>query len=426
MNSASVNVHYHGTNTSPTCHSDEVIHTLINSGETFTYDIRFPENEPPGLYWYHPHVHGISEPAVQGGASGAIIVEGIESLQHAVAGATQRLLIVRDQTVAGAPEPGGEIPSWDLTLNYVPIAYPLMTPAVIETKYGDLEFWRVLNASADTVLDLAIVYDGKPQTFLLAALDGVPIDSQDGTRSGGLLPLTNLRLPPASRAEFLIRTPSRSVGRAQFLTRTVNTGPDGDNDPQRTLANIVAGSSHGRNIQANDIAVTPPPPSNVPPRFGGLREAPVRTVRHIYFSENETQFFVTVNGQTPVAFSPDNPPAIVATQGTVEDWVVENRTQENHEFHIHQLHFLVLNQRNFEVNGSHPAAAIEGQMADMIDIPFWDGNPTHPFPKVTLRMDFRGPDIGDFVYHCHILEHEDGGMMATVRVQRPTSSETLK
>ena len=49
------------------------------------------------------------------------------------------------------------------------------------------------------------------QTFLLAALDGVPIGSQDGTRSGSLLPLTHLRLPPASRAEFMIRMPSRSV-----------------------------------------------------------------------------------------------------------------------------------------------------------------------------------------------------------------------
>src|SRR5271169_5122746 len=61
MDASSVNIHYHGTNVSPTCHSDEVIHTLINSGETFTYHIAFPANEPPGLYWYHPHVHGLAE-----------------------------------------------------------------------------------------------------------------------------------------------------------------------------------------------------------------------------------------------------------------------------------------------------------------------------------------------------------------------------
>jgi FtsP/CotA-like multicopper oxidase with cupredoxin domain len=79
MTASSVNIHYHGTNTPPTCHQDEVIHTVINSGETFQYDVQFPLDEPPGLYWYHPHIHGISEAAVQGGASGALIVEGFKT-----------------------------------------------------------------------------------------------------------------------------------------------------------------------------------------------------------------------------------------------------------------------------------------------------------------------------------------------------------
>jgi Multicopper oxidase len=48
-------------------------------------------------------------------------------------------------------------------------------------------------------------------------------------------------------------------------------------------------------------------------------------------------------------------------------------------------------------------------------VPFWDGNTRRPFPSA-VRMDFRGPDIGDFVYHCHILGHEDNGMMAIIRV----------
>jgi len=69
MGASSMNIHYHGTNTSPTCHSDEVIKAVINSGQTFQYDILFPGDEPPGLYWYHPHIHGIAEAAVLGGAS---------------------------------------------------------------------------------------------------------------------------------------------------------------------------------------------------------------------------------------------------------------------------------------------------------------------------------------------------------------------
>ena len=208
MDSSSVNIHYHGTNTSPTCHSDEVIHTIINSGDSFNYDVAFPFDEPPGLYWYHPHIHGIAEKAVQGGASGAIVVDGIEDIQPAVAGLPQRLLVIRDQNVAGNPMPMGQIPSWDLSLNYVPIAYPALTPAVIKMEPNEKQFWRVVNASADTILDLEVVYDGTAQPIQLVALDGVPTGSQDGTEQGKLIPVTHLRLPPASRMEFIVTGPS--------------------------------------------------------------------------------------------------------------------------------------------------------------------------------------------------------------------------
>jgi hypothetical protein len=59
---------------------------------------------------------------VAGGASGAIIVEGIQTIEHAVAGLRQKILVIRDQNVAGNPTPGGTIPSWDLSVNFVPIA----------------------------------------------------------------------------------------------------------------------------------------------------------------------------------------------------------------------------------------------------------------------------------------------------------------
>jgi len=73
-------------------------------------------------------------------------------------------------------------------------------------------------------------------------------------------------------------------------------------------------------------------------------------------------------------------------------------------------------QNHFESNGSQSQPNINGQFLDTIQIPYWDGNPKHPYPSVKIRLDFRGPDIGDFVYHCHILGHEDNGMMAIIRV----------
>jgi FtsP/CotA-like multicopper oxidase with cupredoxin domain len=157
MNDASVNIHYHGTNTSPKCGQDEVIRTIVNPGQTFTYNLAFPTDEPPGLYWYHPHVHGLSEAAVQGGASGAIIVDGIESIQPAVIGLPQRLLLVRDQLTPCGDNCPEDAPAWDLSLNYIPITYPKYQTAVIRMNAGAREFWRVGNVSADTILDLQLV-----------------------------------------------------------------------------------------------------------------------------------------------------------------------------------------------------------------------------------------------------------------------------
>ena len=70
MDSTSVNIHFHGVNVAPVCHSDEVVHTLVNAGDSFVYVIKFPADEPPGLYWYHPHVHGIAEVALRAGRVG--------------------------------------------------------------------------------------------------------------------------------------------------------------------------------------------------------------------------------------------------------------------------------------------------------------------------------------------------------------------
>ena len=421
MDSSSTNVHFHGTNTPPVCHQDEVIHTLINSGQTFAYEVHFPSNEPPGMYWYHPHAHGLAEMSVLGGATGAIIIDGIENLQPKVAGLTQRVLVVRDNLVPGNPEPGGLVPSKDLSLNFIPVPYPNYPPAVIPTT-GKREFWRLANTCADTVLDLQLLYDGKPQPLEIVALDGVAVDSQDGSRRGKIINKTDILLPTASRAEFIVKPPNPNVKKAELVTLNINTGPVGDDDPTRPLATIqTATMSASQSVQAPESIPNVSGPPNRQ-RFEGLAQAKPTAERTLYFSENqvpsgpnqEQTFFITVVGQTPVAFNPNNPPAITTTRGSVEDWTIQNRSQEIHEFHIHQTHFLLLEQ-----NGK-PVPPKQRQFLDTVNVPFWSGK--GPYPSVKVRIDFRGPIIGDFVYHCHILEHEDGGMMAIIRVLPPNSS----
>jgi FtsP/CotA-like multicopper oxidase with cupredoxin domain len=435
MTGSSMNIHYHGTNTTPACGGDNVTKALINSGSTFQYSLAFPANEPPGLYWYHPHVHGIAEAALLGGATGAIVVDGIHNVQPAVSGLRHRVLVIRDQRqLAGLGEgPGNcgvDVPFQDISVNYIPIdshqdpvtGAVTFTPAVMHMEIGETQFWRVTNSTADTILDLQVNYDGVPQTMQIVAIDAVPVNSQDGTQPGHLISTTHYRLPVAGRVEFLVKAPAQTVKVAQFVTNNVNTGPQGDCDPTRPIFNIALTGypTSDTDEPATDNSVPNYSALNTSQqRFGGLSSVPIAATRTLQFSEVQpTQFFITVVGQTPTLFDNNNPPSVISKQGTAEKWIVQNIAQENHEFHFHQIHFKVLSQDNFEINGTSQSAPINGQYLDMIEVPFWDNakNPNGPVPQVELLMDFRGPDVGDFVYHCHILSHEDLGMMAIIRV----------
>ncbi len=418
MTPQSANLHYHGLNVTPHCHGDEVIHTLVNPGENFHYKIRVPKDEPPGMYWYHAHVHGIASPAVQGGASGAIEIEGIANLQHAVLNLPQRFLVVRDQPLQNPPQNPRlqpTAPFWDVSLNYVPVSYPNYTPGVIQMQAGAQEFWRVVNASADTVMDLQLLYDGQAQSVQIVAFDGVPVGSQDGKHQGTLITQTDVLIPPAGRAEFIVTGPSASVQHAVFMTNHIDTGPAGDIDTRRPLAQIQL-TNDMRKIPKRIQPIAETVSGN---RFANVDDRMVSENRCVYFDEKTGTdrlrtpgaggvFYVTVCGAPEVPYAPDNPPAVTVKQGSVEDWVIENHTQEVHEFHMHQIHFQII-----AIDGK-PIPVKQRQWYDTFQVPYW--NNKGKSPSITARMDFRGADVGEFVFHCHILDHEDAGMMANIRV----------
>jgi FtsP/CotA-like multicopper oxidase with cupredoxin domain len=406
------NIHFHGTNIAPVCGQDEVVRTLVQPGESFDYNVTIPTTEPPGLYWYHPHPHGISEGQVQGGATGALIVQGIQDVFPSLANMPTRTLVIRDQNLPASEANDNNIPAWDLSINYVPVTYPAYTPAVIETVPAEQELWRVVNSAADTILNLQCIVNGTAQPLKVYAIDGYPLSS------GSSVSMTTLQLGPGARAEFVVTTPK--VGdKAQLVTQYQNTGPDGDYDPTRPIANIVSENSAA-------------PPAKVPVQDGTVNSTLFHSLanltpaarRNLYFSEvlqnpanpdSPTNFYITEEGQTPALFTMDQPPNIVVHAGTVEDWTVENRAQEDHIFHIHQLHFQVMAVDGQPVND--PA------LRDTYDIPYWSG--TGAYHSITVRMDFSDPNIvGTFVYHCHILEHEDGGMMGEIQILPPGSTAT--
>jgi FtsP/CotA-like multicopper oxidase with cupredoxin domain len=135
--------------------------------------------------------------------------------------------------------------------------------------------------------------------------------------------------------------------------------------------------------------------------------------------KSPTEFYITVDGKTPALFDPQSGvPDIVVQQGTVEDWIIENRSNELHAFHIHQLHFLLLDYLG--------RSADEPFLRDTVNVPYYKENML-TYPSVRLRMDFRDPNtVGTFLYHCHLLEHEDGGMMGLIRVEPASSVQARK
>jgi FtsP/CotA-like multicopper oxidase with cupredoxin domain len=440
MSAASTNLHFHGLSVPPVCHQDDVLNTLIQPGaRPFEYRFRIPLSQPPGLYWYHPHVHGMTSPQVLGGASGALVIEGVERVNPALAGLPERVFVIRDQDLVNPaaapvqtdsmPPPmvmrdaegdilntgtGGGKPAKDLSINFVPVPYPSYSPAVIRLRPGERQLWRILNASAITYLDLQLLIDNQPQALGVVSLDGVPT-LENGAAEDRILWQSHALVPPAGRIEFIVKGPPPAAAKASLVTRTVDTGPAGENDPTRPIASIVGDPKASATRVRLDAAPQPLPRPGLP-WLGDV--APVRT-RKLYFSEkprdprdpnSPTDFFITVEGREPKLFDPTSrTPDIVAREGDVEDWVIENRTRELHAFHIHQIHFMLV-----DWNGI-PLA--EPFLRDTVNVAYWDGQSAQ-YPSVRLRMDFRDPNtVGTFVYHCHLLEHEDGGMMGLIRVE---------
>jgi FtsP/CotA-like multicopper oxidase with cupredoxin domain len=402
MLATSTNIHFHGINIPPLCHQDDVLNTVIeNSDPLFQFNFRIPVNEAPGMYWYHPHLHGFSTLQVNGGASGVLIVDGMESVKPQVSGLPERIFVIRQQF----SDPNSWLAGpYQLTVNFQPAVSPNFP--LIRMRPCSKEFWRVANASSQAFLALQFQVNGVSQSMELIALDGIPVKQSSQP--------SEIDLPPGGRAEFIVQAPAE--GKTAALVQTgYDTGPIGNLNSAQKLAVV--------NVGPDTISDGQPPP--VMPttqvvdttlfwtRFSGAANLKPFTTRSLYFSEatngtnGPTRYFVTVQGETPRAFDVSAPPAVETKVGAIEDWTIENRTGEVHTFHIHQIHFLLL-----ATNGEPEA---NPELRDTVIVPAWTG--TGQYPSATLRMDFRDPDIaGTFVYHCHILDHEDAGMMAKIQV----------
>ena len=385
------NLHFHGLTVSPDAPQDDVLDMMAAPGKTLHYTVQIPKEHPPGLYWYHTHPHGESHRQVLDGMSGALVIEGIQSYFSPLAGLPERVLVVRGRSIKNDPHSGDlqqrvdlispscggehEEPEEVFTVN------GSLRPQ-IKIAPGERQFWRVVNASADRYVDLQL----EGQSFEIVAMDGMPIARHDPHHPTRVL--DHVLLPPAGRVEAIVTGPAATKS-TRLVSRCVDTGPQGDPNPAMILADIVpqsasqatpkiSQSSLKSYVKSLDLTAE----EKAPPRFTAI------------FTEDKDGFYI--NGEK---FAPNAAPMVHAQIGTFQHWKIVNASGELHPMHIHQVHFL-------------PYAENDRPIAD----PLWMDTVNVPVGgSVDVIMDFTDPVIrGMSVFHCHLLNHEDKGMMAKV------------
>ena len=347
------NLHTHGPHLPPTGNSDNPF-IMIAPGDSFKYSFKIRKDQEPGTFWYHPHHHEFVAKQLSAGLAGAIIIEGDSDKQ--LANTTDRVLVFADPRI-GTNDSVMNTSMMDQmhgrTGDYLLINGQLKPS--INAKKGRAEHWRIVNASPSLFLNLSI---DNANIFVI------------GTDGGRVNPyfVNTLRITPGQRYEILIYPKSSG---------TLNVRNDGE-----VVATL---STDGTKATAPTFAPIPALKASITKSLkiaqggGGMMGG----------------MSFTFNGET---FNP-NKVNMKAKLGTVEEWVITNTSHMAHPFHIHAWAFQVVDRGDGKPDPG---------WKDTVEIPVG--------AKVRIRLNFA--DFGGkTVYHCHILDHEDTGMMGIVEVK---------
>ena len=391
-------IHWHGMHVS--AENDGGPHTFILSGET--WNPSFEVMDKAGTYWYHPHLHMKTNKHVSLGIAGFIIVKDDEEA------------------------------ALDLPRTYGIDDFPL----AIQTKDFDENQQIVVPSNSDDVVMVNATIDanlnvpaqvirfrllnGTSQRDLNIGLSGNNTFYQIGSDGGLLsspLELTRLELPPGARAEILIdftgmegetmnlmsyasEFPNGIYGATYPGTMTMMTldgyNPNPINGADFNLMQFTVVSQTGNpvtSIPENLVTVTPIP------------EASADITRNLTFSPetmgpNQLNGLFLING---VSFDMDVINYTIPLNN-VEIWSITNQSAISHPFHIHDVQFYVLDR-----NGVPPPPSEQGRK-DVILI-----KPQETVRFITKFEDFANDPV-PYMYHCHMLVHEDGGMMGQFEV----------
>ncbi|MDI3210779.1 multicopper oxidase family protein [Arthrobacter sp. AL12] len=387
---APTNLHLHGMHVSPEADADNVFRTVL-PGQGFDYRYRLPPDHPPGVYWYHPHHHGMVADQIFAGLFGAIIVEDPEAIPVS----TERVLLVSDTTLDSAGNIAAVSPMERmagregelLLLNGQ--SNPLLTSAP-----GARERWRIINTCVARYARLRL--DGQQLQLL----------GMDSGRSPEPETVDELLLAPGNRADLLVTAAAgEAVLQALRYDRGAMPGMMGRGPVRAGGASALATFRVIGSTAIPTDAVTPGAATSRPAQED-LRTAAVAARRQLVLSMGAGlrgggggmggMMRFTINGREYSEARTDT----TVTAGTVEEWALVNTSPMDHPFHLH-----VWPMQLIDDNGRAAGSVV---MRDVVNVPA-NG-------RATVRIAFRDFS-GRSVYHCHILDHEDLGMMGVIEVR---------
>ena len=379
--SPTTNVHTHGLHVSPAGNSDNVF-LEVPEGQTQDYVINIPADHPGGLHWYHPHHHGSVSPQVLAGMSGAIVITGpLDEVPEVKAAQEQILILQRLQPNATMIARMASMhDNAFLSGNGNPVfAVNGQVRPKITMRPGQLQRWRIVMADPIDYFDLALLDDAGnpvPGAMHMLAFDGLTLPS--------VQTVSNQLVVPGNRLDMLVQAPDQA-GMVRLVGRTV----PGFGQPDIEFLQVqVAGDPV-------DMAV----PGALPTQLAPISAADVTIRQRVTFGSWNNA--MTVNG---VNFN-DGPDEMAMRVGAVEEWTIENLSDQAHAFHIHTNPYFVV-----AVNGEPLAEPV---YHDTYPIPVATG----PESAGSITVRFRPTEFtGRMVQHCHILPHEDAGMMGVVNL----------
>ena len=380
------NLHVHGLHVSPEGNGDNVF-VSVDPGGTFDYEYKLPDDHPPGVYWYHPHHHGMVADQIFAGLFGAIIVEDPEPIESSA----ERVLVISDTTLDGL----GNIPEVSEMERMMGREGELIlvngqSNPQFSARPGQRERWRIINTCVSRYLRLRL--DG--QQLQLLGMDSGRFPTPET--------VDELLLTPGNRADLLVTTTTGdSTLRAFYQNRGSMPGMMGPGSGARNPADQPGGAALATLRVAGEPVATL---TAVPAQrgLGDLRSAAVAARRQIELAAGVGMGMgggmmrFTINGRE---FNEARTDTTVAA-GNVEEWTLTNTSPMDHPFHLHVWPMQII-----EENGQGTNTAI---WQDVVNVP------ANGRVKVRVAFtDFRGRSA----YHCHILDHEDLGMMGAIEVR---------